>query len=152
MSEEERVEKGFTIVELLCVLIIVSFMLFMAFPHFEKVKERYELKTEAQKMAWVLRSARQEAILSGISQSVYFYPLVNKYKDHKGEWHELPSTFKMGVNFTTFAGRPACVFSPEGAPDGGTVTLISRSQFKQYIIVSPVTGRVRVSQYPPQYM
>lgn len=100
-------------------------------------------------MAWVLREARQAAVMSGEAKNVFFYPLAGKYKDHKGEWHELNPSIKMAVNFSTVTGKPACVFSPNGSPNGGTVTLISKSQFKRYVVVSPVTGRVRASAVCP---
>lgn len=142
-------EKGFTILELLCLLALISVFIFLSVPRLEVVKEKYELEAEAKKLAWILREARQDAIMSGEPKSVFFYSLVDKYKDHENEWHSLKPGIKMAVNFNTITGKPACVFSPDGAPNGGTVTLISKSRFKRYVVVSPVTGRVRVSDNPP---
>lgn len=133
----------------MCFLALISLVILLAVPRLEKVIEKYELESEAKKMAWVLREARQAAVMSGEAKSVFFYPLAGKYKNHEGEWHELNLSIKMAVNFSTVTGKPACVFSPNGSPNGGTVTLISKSGFKRYVVVSPVTGRVRVAASPP---
>lgn len=141
--------KGFTLLELLCLLAFLSIFIFLSVPELKIVNEKYELEAEAKELAWVLRSARQDAIMSGESKSVFFYPLADKYKDHNGNWCDLKKGIKMTVNFNTITGKPACVFSASGAPNGGTVTLISKSGFKRYVVVSPVTGRIRVSATPP---
>ncbi|SHG66956.1 Tfp pilus assembly protein FimT [Thermosyntropha lipolytica DSM 11003] len=130
-------------------LAFIAVFAFLSVPRWEKVKERHELEAEARKVAWILREARQDAIMSGEVRKVVFYPLASKYRDHNGGWHELRTGIKMAVNFNTITGTPACVFSPNGAPNGGTVTLIGKSQLKRYVVVSPVTGRVRVADTPP---
>lgn len=142
-------DQGFTLLELLCLLAVISILFLLSVPKLGKFQERNVLEAEARKLAWILREARQDAIMSGETRSVFFYPLADRYKDHKGGWHDLKPGIKIGVNFNTITGKPACVFSPNGAPNGGTATFVSSSGFKCYVVVSPVTGRVRVSYTPP---
>jgi len=139
------------LVELLIVLALMSVLLTMAVPTFNRVYENIKLNADAQQMASVLRLARQEAVYSGQAKTVIFYTRSTKYKYDSSYWLNSGINYVGATTFLTkYAGKPACIFNPSGAPSrGGTVTIKNSSNVKRYIIVNPVAGRVRVSEEPP---
>jgi len=149
----KRNSRGFTLVELLIVLALMSVLLTMAVPTFNRVYENIKLNADAQQMASVLRLARQEAVYSGQAKIVVFYTQSTKYKfiGKSSYWFNSGVNYAGSTTFTTrYANKPACIFNPSGAPSGGgTVTIENSSNVKRYIIVNPVAGRVRVSEEPP---
>ncbi len=145
-------ERGFTLLELLLVLLITTFSLVAATPALEQVMTRQCLDSSAQQMAWVLRSAQQEAIYSGQDQMVRFYFSTNSYLSGTSTRYYLEGAqYAANPNFPTQVGRvPACIFQPSGIPrSGGTVVLMNGEEEHRYIIVSPVAGRIRVASQPP---
>jgi len=90
---------GVTLIEIMMVLAIIAIIGTISLPRFDRVLETYKLKTDARQVAWVLRSARQEAITSGITQMVTFKPNLNCY-------------VKDGTTSTTYKLRPDIVFPP----------------------------------------
>lgn len=117
--------------------------------------DRHALEKEASRMAWTLRSARQEAITSGRSEMVRFLPTAGRYT-YKGKTTELEHGIRF-IGLTTFKTPGSsliyCQFTMTGAPSprGGTVALGNRSGEILYVIVNPAGGRVRVSDENPNF-
>lgn len=147
-----RDNKGYTLIEIIAVMAIMALAIGMAMPIFAKTLASVQLQTDAQKMASLLRMARQQAMTSGQPKTVVFYPASGKYKVNGSTSYYLhPGIGFIGATtFTTkLGGQPICGFSPAGAPSsGGTVTLGNGSE-RRYVIVNPVAGRVRISESPP---
>lgn len=149
---------GFTLVEVLIVLLVASVLLLVAVPQLAKALDKYSLGSAARQLAEDIRAAQQQALNE--ESSAYFlqlYPF-----DPAGDWYEikkgadrlskvkLPGSVDMVS--TTFSGHSIVITARGTAAAGGTVTLRTRaagSRFK-YVIVAPVTGRVRVSDSPPE--
>lgn len=138
-------------------MFILGIGLAIVSPTFFHVIPTLKLKAEAQNMAGVLRTARQEAITSGQVARVMFYPAVPKYISHG--YYSGSSTYRInqGVrivatpNFKKPANVATCSFYPTGAPDsGGCVTLENSNGQKLYVIVNPAAARIRVSKLPPE--
>jgi prepilin-type N-terminal cleavage/methylation domain-containing protein len=146
--------KGFTLIELLAVLAVTALLAAVIWPRVA-VFSRWKLETAASSLASDLRLARQEAITTGKVCKTVFFVYTNRYQLRlPGEvrWIALPE----GIYFegsTTFQGSPPYVhFNMLGRPSGGgTVILKSHKGDKLYVIVTPVTGRVRVSRMPPEH-
>lgn len=135
------------------VITILSFVALIAAPRFNHTLDYARLKADAQEMAWVLKTARQEAISSGQSKTVYFYPQSTKYSVRDGAtyWFEPGISYAGSTTFSEHEEKPACIFSPTGNPSSaGTATLKNRQGDKLYVIVSVAAGRVRVSTQPPE--
>ncbi|MGI6469068.1 MAG: prepilin-type N-terminal cleavage/methylation domain-containing protein [Syntrophomonadaceae bacterium] len=144
-------DKGFTLLELILVMLIVSFSLVALAPALEQVIARQRLENSAEMMGWVLRSAQQKAIYSGQSQMVRFYYSNNSYLMDTTRYYLDGAQYAALPNFPTRIGQvPACIFQPSGIPRaGGTVVLMNEEGQTSYVIVSPVAGRIRVSDHPP---
>jgi prepilin-type N-terminal cleavage/methylation domain-containing protein len=123
-------EKGFTLIELMVTIGLLSLMLVLTLPVLNGAADSLKLKAEADRMAAVMRMARQEAIVSGQVRTVVFFTdgryqvfdhVNNKYINYR-----LDANVKMAGNSfkTRYADRPACFFQPLGNPLlGGTVAL-----------------------------
>lgn len=144
--------RGFTLVELVVSLFILSVCITLAWPVLDRAYQSHALETASSQLAWTLRSARSAAMLEGIYKDVRFYTSVDSYKSADGVY-QLPT----GVQYAgtpTFPSRvgsiPACIFNSAGAPSGGgTVVLKNKTNEKRYVIVNPVVGKVKVSLEPP---
>jgi len=142
-------KRGFTQFELLMVLALLVIVAAIALPRFDRVIEDYKLKTDARQLAWVLRSARQEAITTGYNQLVIFKIYQRQYDKGSTTY-----TLSRGIKFvgdTTFGsvgGMPACGFTPSGAPtpQAGTATLKNKYNKQIEVKVNVDAGRVRVQE------
>ncbi len=154
LMKNRQVSPGFTILEVLIVLSLLTLVVSIAVLAWPSL-ESWSLQSAADELAVHLREARVDAIASGKHSEVVFYLYANCYAlrfSTGTHCIELPA----GINYfgtTTFPGTPPSVyFNYKGRPSsGGTVTLESRSGGKYYIIMAPVTGRVRLSREPPEY-
>ncbi len=146
-------ETGFTLLELIVVMLILAMVSLLAVPQLHKVMDNMRLKADAQKMAKVLQLAREEAINRGHSKTVYFYSQSTKYKVLGGDTYWLSSgiSYKGFVYNGTFQDQPAFVFTPSGIPSScGTVYLQNQQGKVLHVIVNVAAGRVRVSESPPE--
>jgi len=148
-------ESGFTILELVAVLFIMALVASMSLPLLAPVLEDIRLKSDANRLAAALRTARQEAVSTGQPEGIYFYPFGNYYQVRGGVVHFLQKGIKFDGT-TSFgpaysSGPPACIFSASGAPRprAGTAVLANDHGDRLYVIVNPAVGRVRVSETPP---
>ncbi len=142
--------RGFTLVELVVVMSLVGLVFLIAAPSANRVLEKVKLEADARQMAWVMRQARQDAILKNQTQWIYIYPEYDYYRRVNGKTYHLSK----GIEFdgvTSFNGNPkTCSFSRTGAPgNAGTAVLRNRYGELRYIIVSPAMGRIRISKLPP---
>lgn len=145
--------KGFTLVEIIVCMLILSICMTLAWPILDRVYQSHALDSASSQLAWTLRSARSAAMMEGIYKDVRFYTPVNSYKTSDGV-RELPIGIKY-AGTPTFPSRvgsiPACIFNSAGAPSGGgTVVLKNKLNEKRYVIVNPVAGKVKVSLDPPE--
>jgi prepilin-type N-terminal cleavage/methylation domain-containing protein len=147
-------QKGFTLLELLAALAIVSLCAAVLWPNIQ-VHDRLKLETAARGLADDLRLIRQAAITGGEFCRIEFYRYSHYYELRlPGEKRNvyLPEGVDFG-SVPSFKGDPPNVhFNTLGHPSGGgTVTLKTKKGDRLYVIVTPVTGRVRISKEPPQH-
>ncbi|NMB42034.1 MAG: prepilin-type N-terminal cleavage/methylation domain-containing protein [Firmicutes bacterium] len=146
--------KGFTLIEVMAVVAVSAILLMIIWPR-APLLSRWKLETAAQDLAGDLRLIRQAAITTGKSCEIAFFVYTNSYR------RELPDKTSQiylpeGIVYkgdTSFKGDPPFVhFNLMGRPSsGGTVILKSPTGEKRYIIVTPVTGRIRISKTQPDH-
>lgn len=149
-----RNSKGFTLLELSITLVLLGLLLAIALPRFPALSN-YRLEGAARKMAVDLRLVKNEAITSGKACQVKFFVYEQFYRLYladKNQTVKLPEgiTFQGNTSFPKDPHNPYILFNALGHPSmGGTVILESAKGDRRYIIVTPVTGRIRVSKEAP---
>lgn len=153
MPPGNKIRGGYSLIELLAVLVLLGLVASLAMPRLGGLPH-WQQEATSRRMAGELRLLRQEAIGSGITYRMEFYVHVNRYtlnRSGKREWVNLPQ----GVSFegnTTFSGMPPSVsFNHLGRPASGGTVILRSGDYRRYVIVAPVTGRVRISRSPPQH-
>lgn len=146
---------GFTIIELFITLALLGILLVIVLPRLP-VRASWQLEGAARKLAVDLRLTRNESVSSGKICQVKFFVYTELYQltlaDEK-RLVKLPEgiAFQGMTTFEKDPVNPYVSFNALGRPSrGGTVILRSDQGDKRYIIVTPVTGRVRVSKTPPE--
>jgi type II secretory pathway pseudopilin PulG len=140
-------------VELLTVVAVLGVLLTVAMPLVRSFEER-ALKVAAQELAVRMREARVAAMTGGQNCMVVFYEWEHCYRmifPEERMFVYLPEGVRYsGNNFPNVDGRRTVYFRYTGAPNaGGHVVLRDQKGNRLYVIVTPVTGRVRVSSVAP---
>ncbi len=152
-------EAAFTLVELLLVLTLLGIMLSVAIPAISGISGRQNLEITARSLAIDVRRTRQMAITTGtphclqltVNSTRYDYRIKNCLS---AETERLAYPEGVSLSSTTFQISdlmPQLRFNPSGACRGGTAVLINSAQMRLYVIVAPATGRVRISEDPPEH-
>ncbi|NLN07165.1 MAG: prepilin-type N-terminal cleavage/methylation domain-containing protein [Firmicutes bacterium] len=146
-------DKGFTMLEVLIVLLLLAIVAALAVPAVAALST-WQLQAAVREMVSDMREVRETAITHGLTCSLVFYEIGGRYRLNLPGgtiWRELPQGVSYAaVNFLGVDGRPTLAFRYTGAPNrGGHLALIDQRGRKKYIIVTPVTGRVRVDDKPP---
>lgn len=135
------------------VLSVLGLLVAMALPLLGR--GRLPLRVAAIELAAHIREVRIAAIASGEGSGVVFFLFDDRYR------LELPGSRRLvklpaGVhfaacNFPLELGRYTLSFRHTGAPNrGGHVVLRDDKGRRLYVIVTPVTGRVRIDEKPPK--
>ncbi len=148
---------AFTLIELLCVVSLLALICAIAAPAFRDLSHRRNLNIAARTMATEMRKVQQRAIMAGCGQIIEFVSS-NRYRVIDGKTEERYNVFLpegitiRNVNFPRFENVHYLRFNYNGSPSsGGTVTFENSGGDLLYVIVAPVTGRVRISEDPPEH-
>lgn len=146
--------KGYSLAEVLVVLAIAALVLLLVFPVHRQLGG-WPLQGATLELTARIREMRHAAIAGGQQTEVVFFLFNGMYRARCPErttWARLPEgvTFA-SINFPSDGVRHTLSFRFTGAPNqGGHVTLRNRAGQRLYVIVTPVTARVRISTEPPQ--
>ncbi len=151
--------KGFTLIELMVVIGIILLLLVLLINGINNLLQWSKLNRTAALLSSELKNTQSRAFYEGVYYKIEFYTTFNwptssnKYKILKGSESELCKEIKLeGVELfkTNFTGNRVR-FYPNGVPSmGGTVTLKNSRGKILYVIMTPVTARVRISPDPPE--
>ncbi|MCK4309572.1 MAG: prepilin-type N-terminal cleavage/methylation domain-containing protein [Candidatus Atribacteria bacterium] len=156
MIHSSNCNKGYTLIELMVIVTIISLLLGLGINGISSLIQWNKLNTVAALLSSELKSAQSRAFYEGVYYKIEFYPTfdcpnLNKYKIYKES--ELYKEVKLkGVElFKTKFLNNQVYFYPSGVPgQGGTVTLKNRKGKILYVIMTPVTARIRISPEPPE--
>lgn len=141
---------GFTLTELIVILALFSFLFSFSLPSLANLRNTLIGRTIVQKISSQMRIAKIEALNQGKTTKIVFDITQNKYiytnSSGKSTHHSMPDE---AIFYRTNFPLNTLRFYSTGTPSsGGTITLRIGNNLK-YIIITPVTGRVRISDKPP---
>ncbi len=140
--------RGFTLVEMLVVLVLASLMLLLIPPLFSGSVARVNLNSQAEQVSVSLRRARSQAVASADS-----VPWIMDVEEHSyqigtsGKPRQLDKNIE--ITFTTARseiqeeGRAAIRFYPDGGASGGQIKL-QREKSHKTISIDWLTGGIHV--------
>lgn len=139
--------RGFTLLELLLVLVLLGFSSLIVLPSIERGLRGLGVRRSAIQLAATARELHRQALSEGTLRRLIFDPEENSYQPWPGEKIALSS----GVRITRIQGgepmaegATAFVFFPNGSALGGEVE-IAGSRGSGYIVrFAPLSGRVVV--------
>ncbi|MFW1677725.1 GspH/FimT family pseudopilin [Pontibacter sp. JAM-7] len=135
--------QGFTLLELLVVLVIASLGMTLMVPQFSNLIPGAELRGETRKIAAMLRHARSVAIAQGQAVSFSQDPETGEYAlSFQAAAYQPPER----IQLTVAANMPGAatgqiLFYPDGSSSGGAVKLQSGTRQGE-VMIDWLTGRV----------
>jgi type II secretion system protein H len=158
--------KGFSLIELMVVLILISFSISLIVPSLSRFSKAVELKGAAKKISGILRYCRSEAVNKGQVYQVLFDSNLREVRvqsmDSKEEKEEktdranhkktyfLPDGIEMkGIQIASPQYRseiPSIEFYPNGGSNGGAIVLDSQGRKGYKIKIHFLTGIVEVER------
>ncbi len=143
-------KNGFSLLELLAVLLILSLASFIVLPSIEKGLREREVRQSVLRLAAVARDLRSRAVYENNLQRLIFNPQENSYQTLRGKKILLPSDIKIT---DIEGGEPIgeglrqFLFFPNGSLLGGEIGISGREGSPAYLVrLDPLSGRVVVGR------
>ena len=143
--------KGYTLIELMVVVGIISLLLGLGINGLDYLIQWNRLNTAAALLSSELKNTQSMAFYGGEYYKLQFWPSLDRYRIYRQTELINDIILKDIDLFNTNFTDDNVYFYPNGVPSmGGTVTLKNRRGKILYVIMTPVTARVRVSPDPPE--
>jgi prepilin-type N-terminal cleavage/methylation domain-containing protein len=150
MKHSTNRTKGYSLIELMVVVGIVALLLSLSINGIISLIQWSKLNTAAALLSSELKNTQSRAFYEGVYYKLQFWPTLDRYRVYKQTELIDDITLKDIDLFNTNFTDNNLYFYPNGVPSmGGTVTLKNRRGKILYVIMTPVTARVRVSPNPP---
>ena len=151
MKHNNSHSKGYTLIELMVVAAIISILFGLGINGIDSLIQWNKLSTAANMLSAELKIAQSRAFYEGVYYKLQFWPTLDIYKIYKQtelyKDTQLENIDLFNTNFT----NNNLYFYPNGVPgQGGTVTLKNKKGKVLYVIMTPVTARIRISTKPPE--
>lgn len=145
MDHQYRRIKGFTLLELIVVLFLVTLTVGIAATQFSAGTEGAEMRSEARKLVALLRQTRAKAVAESQTLGITTPPQFAGYRlQPEGKDIFLPDRLTLEISATNqdvAAPSPGIYFYPDGTSNGGTLTFQSDKGSAQ-LQVNWLTGEV----------
>ncbi len=152
--------RGFSLLELIIVLIIISLLAVLVTPTLTKTISHMEIKSSAKKISAILRYCRNDAVNKNRIYQVNFNPesnLIAVFAAEEGQdslnmrsSYPLPKDIRMEkieVGKTLFESTlPSFEFYPNGGANGGTAVVRGGEGIGYAIQVDFLTGTVKIER------
>jgi prepilin-type N-terminal cleavage/methylation domain-containing protein len=148
-------DKGFSLIELVIVLVIIGLSISLVMPYLSRFSKTIELKAAAKKISGILRYYRSEAIQQGKVHQVLFDSNLREVRIQALELNEekvLKNKYPLplGIQIREMdipspqypADFPVIEFYPSGGSNGGSILLDSQDRKGFRISVHFLTGMV----------
>jgi prepilin-type N-terminal cleavage/methylation domain-containing protein len=142
---------GYTLIELMVVVVIISLLLGLGINGFYSLIQWSKLNTAAALLSSELKNTQSRSFYEGVYFKLQFLPSLDKYRVYKQtELIDVIILKDIDLFNTNFTNNNL-YFYPNSVPSmGGTVTLKNKRGKVLYVIMTPVTARVRISPEPPE--
>lgn len=145
------IRRGYSLVELLMVLGIISVIAAIAVPRYGNAASRYAAEAAAKRIAADLTQARELAKAASASYTVNFQTATASYDfGPSGALITDPAVqvvsldrepYVVGIASVSFGGDATVVFNGYGVPDSGGTVQIKRGTREYLVTLSATTGR-----------
>jgi general secretion pathway protein H len=145
-----RTASGFTLLEIMVVMVIAGLMIALVPPLFSGAVSGTKLKGSARDLAIVLRETRSKAIIHNTEQLVYLDLKEPQYRVGNGKPRDLPENVDMAVEVITGerveeTEKHVVRFFPDGSSSGELITL-SRDNRAYYLQLNWLTGSITITE------
>lgn len=142
--------RGFTLIEILVVLVIASLMVSLVPPLFSGAVSSTQLKGSARDLAIALRETRSKAIIHNSEQLVYLDLKTPRYRIGNAKPQTLPEDVMMAVEVVTGATltektQHVVRFFPDGSSSGELITL-SGGNRAYHLQLNWLTGSITITE------
>jgi len=145
ISRYSRAEAGFTLLEIMVVMLIAGMLMALFAMHGTPVSPATEARGAARAISGALRSARSEAIMSNRSVSFTLDTANHRYTWGKRPVQNLPAELRLVLSTsqdeTMSSSTGKIRFDPDGGSSGGRIT-ISGGDYTAKVGVDWLSGRV----------
>ena len=151
MKRRNNRTKGYTLIELMVVVGIIALLLGLSLNGLYNLIQWSKLNSAAALLSSELKNTQSRAFYEGVYYKLQFWPTLDRYRIYRQtvlyKEIKLEDIDMFDTNFTD----DNLYFYPSGVPSmGGTVTLKNKRGKILYVIMTPVTARVRISRNPPE--
>ncbi len=148
--QDYKSSRGFTLLEILVVLVIASLMISLVPPLFSGAVSSTQLKGSARDLAIALREARSKAIIHNTEQLVYLDLETPRYRIANAKPLTLPEDVMMAVEVVTGATltektQHVVRFFPDGSSSGELITLSGGNRV-YHLQLNWLTGSITITE------
>lgn len=141
---------GFSLLELVLVLMLLALSSLIVLPNLEKKLEERAIRGSALSLAAVARDLRNRALDQGVPQRLVLNLAQNSYRDSQSREVHLPPEVKFaGITGGEIldSGMRQFLFFPNGSNYGGEIGLSAGEHSASYSLrFEPLTGRIEVGR------
>jgi prepilin-type N-terminal cleavage/methylation domain-containing protein len=147
--------RGFTLAEVVCVLVIMTILAAIALPRYAKTLSRYRAELAARRVVADLSLAQRQARFSSTAQTVVFDSAAEACQliglpdpDHPGLDYVVnlgAEPYRADIGSVDLGGDAQIVFDGFGQPDSGGSIVVSAGNCYKQIDVDSVTGDATVT-------
>jgi type II secretory pathway pseudopilin PulG len=130
---------------------IISLLLGLGINGLDYLIQWNKLNTTAALLSSELKNAQSRAFYEGVYYKLQFWPTLDRYRVYK-QTELIDDIILKDIDLfnTNFTDGNLYLY-PNGVPSmGGTITLKNKRGKELYVIMTPVTARVRISPSPPE--
>ena len=143
--------KGYTLIELMVVIGIIALLFGLALNGVNSLIQWSKLNRAAAILSSQLKKTQSKAFYEGVYYKIDFWESLDRYRIYK-QTELVEDIILEDINlFNSNFTDDKVYFYPNGVPGmGGTITLKNKRGKVLYVIMTPVTARVRISPEPPE--